>query len=115
MTAKSYVTILRSYRYLVPSEETLIKSIETDELDLDFADGEQKMRLEESMASKTWKTLRIAAKSKLNLFDKIDDKKNLKGFLISETGQEKPKEEPSAAVEEANDEAEGDQANQMKE
>ena len=72
------------------------------------------MRLEESIASKTWKTLRIAAKSKLNLFDKIDDKKNLKGFLISETGQEKP-EEPSAAVEEANDEAEGDQANQMKE
>jgi|SRR6266498_179854 len=29
-------------------------------------------------ASKTWRTLRITSKSKLNLFDKVDDGKNLK-------------------------------------
>jgi len=39
---------------------------------------EEKEEAIKAKASKTWRTLRLASRSKLNLFDKIDDGKNLK-------------------------------------
>ena len=45
--------------------------------------------LVDAKASKTWRTLRMASKSKLNLFDKVDDGRNLK-VLIEAPPEAKP-------------------------
>lgn len=50
-----------------------------DELDLDMAQtDEDKGAAVRSKDSKTWRILRLSAKSKLAAFDKIEDGKNLK-------------------------------------
>jgi THO complex subunit 1 len=50
-----------------------------DELDIDTAQTkEDKENATRAKASKTWRILRLSAKSKLAAFDKIEDGKNLK-------------------------------------
>lgn len=50
-----------------------------DELDMDTAQTkEDKENATRAKASKTWRVLRLSAKSKLAAFDKIEDGKNLK-------------------------------------
>ena len=57
-----------------------------DELDMDTAQTkEDKENATRAKASKTWRILRLSAKSKLAAFDKIEDGKNLK--LLFETPQ----------------------------
>lgn len=46
--------------------------------------GEEKQQAIDARASKLWRTLRIASKSKLNLFDKIDDGNNLQALFEPE-------------------------------
>lgn len=46
--------------------------------------GEEKQQATDARASKLWRTLRIASKSKLNLFDKIDDGNNLQALFQPE-------------------------------
>lgn len=41
---------------------------------------EEKQFLTNARASKLWRTLRIASKSRMNLFDKIDDGNNLQAL-----------------------------------
>ena len=49
-----------------------------DEFDLEMAKSdEEKRAAASSRSSKLWRTLRIASKNKLNLFDRIDDGNNL--------------------------------------
>jgi THO complex subunit 1 len=66
-------------RFTKPSADSLLNGIANDELDIDMAmtDNDKNMSIN-AKSSKTWRTLRIASKSKLNLFDKVDDGKNLK-------------------------------------
>lgn len=45
---------------------------------------DEKLGVSNARASKLWRTLRIASKSKLNLFDKIDDGNNLKALFQAE-------------------------------
>ena len=45
---------------------------------------EEKQEATDARASKLWRTLRIASKSKLNLFDKIDDGNNLQALFQPE-------------------------------
>ena len=79
-------------RYQVPTVESFMQPIENDQLDMDMAMRDEDKRLSmEAKASKTWRALRIASKSKLNLFDKIEDGRNL-GILL------KPPEEVKAAA-----------------
>ena len=51
---------------------------------------EEKQQATDARASKLWRTLRIASKSKLNLFDKIDDGNNLKALF--QPGEEEAKD-----------------------
>ncbi|KAI8964094.1 THO complex subunit 1 transcription elongation factor-domain-containing protein [Daldinia sp. FL1419] len=61
-------------RWRLPDLSVFQKKIETDDLDLDFANSEkEKSEILEAKASKTWRALRIARRSKLAVFDKIDD------------------------------------------
>lgn len=57
---------------------------------------EAKQQATDARASKLWRTLRIASKSKLNLFDKIDDGNNLQALFQPE---EEESEEKTANVE----------------
>ena len=68
----------------MPKAETLVKKVTEIDLDLDFAaTDEEKQALEESKAGKLWRTLRITSKTKLNLFEKLDDGGSL-NILIEE-------------------------------
>ncbi|PYH47221.1 THO complex subunit THO1/HPR1 [Aspergillus saccharolyticus JOP 1030-1] len=68
-----------SERFSVPAADALMMSIMDDELDFDTAQTkEEKDYALRSKASKTWRILRLSAKSKLAAFDKIEDGKNLK-------------------------------------
>lgn len=62
-----------------------------DEMDIDMAqskeDKESGMR---AKASKTWRILRLSAKSKLAAFDKIDDGKNLKMLFETQPAEGTP-------------------------
>ncbi|PYH34962.1 THO complex subunit THO1/HPR1 [Aspergillus neoniger CBS 115656] len=76
-----------SVRFSVPAADSLMMGIMDDELDIDTAqtkeDREYAMR---SKSSKTWRILRLSAKSKLAEFEKIEDGKNLK--ILFETPQQ---------------------------
>lgn len=59
------------------------------ELDLDFAaDDEEKQKLEEAKATKTWRLLRIAAKDRLGRFDKVEDGKSVSCLIQSEAPED---------------------------
>ncbi|TKA66935.1 hypothetical protein B0A49_07104 [Cryomyces minteri] len=65
-------------RYCMPSAESFVASIANDELDMEMAmTDEDKQTLQDAKASKIWRALRIAAKSKLSRFDQVDDGNNL--------------------------------------
>lgn len=55
--------------------------------------GEEKQQATDARASKLWRTLRIASKSKLNLFDRIDDGNNLQALFQPEVEVNKEKTE----------------------
>ncbi|KAI1771287.1 THO complex subunit 1 transcription elongation factor-domain-containing protein [Hypoxylon cercidicola] len=61
-------------RWKLPDLNVFKEKIEADDLDLDFAKNEkEKFEIFEAKASKTWRALRIARRSKLAAFDKVDD------------------------------------------
>ncbi|KAI8628669.1 THO complex subunit 1 transcription elongation factor-domain-containing protein [Xylariaceae sp. FL1651] len=61
-------------RWKLPDLADFKNKIAGDDLDLDFAKNEkEKTQILESKASKTWRALRIARRSKLATFDKIED------------------------------------------
>ncbi len=97
------LTITRRYR--IPTGESFQTAIEEDEFDIQVAKTEEDKQLAtNARASKLWRTLRIASKSKLNLFDKIDDGNNLRA-LFKATGEtetardENSKEVPNVRLE----------------
>lgn len=56
-----------------------MSGITDDDFNIDMAkDDEEKEQSIKAKASKTWRTLRIASRSKLSQLDKIEDGKNLK-------------------------------------
>lgn len=66
-----------------------------DEFDIDMAkEPEEKEAAERSKASKVWRTLRLAARSKLFEFEKIDDGKKIN--LLFASPAEETKDEPAA-------------------
>jgi THO complex subunit 1 len=56
--------------------------VQNVDLDIEMASSaEEKALLEDQKMSKTWRALRLMSKTKLNLFDKVDDGKKLECFL----------------------------------
>ncbi|ROW12233.1 hypothetical protein VMCG_00364 [Cytospora schulzeri] len=77
-------------RYQLPELKSFKRKIQEDELEIEMPMTDQsKAAAIEGKASKTWRALRIASRSKLALFDKIETDENI-GLLFEE---EKPKEE----------------------
>ncbi|KAF2085000.1 nuclear matrix protein [Saccharata proteae CBS 121410] len=95
-------------RLTTPNPEGILKDIQGDELDLEMAmTDEEKQGLQESIASKTWKALRVASKSKLSLFDKVDDGKQLQNLLQSADGGDEAGKDGQAVTEAPDSKAEG--------
>ncbi len=75
-------------RYSIPTPESFQRPIADDDFEIEMAKTDEEKRLAtDARASKLWRTLRIASKNKLNLFDKIDDGNNLK-ILFDVDGDE---------------------------
>jgi THO complex subunit 1 len=59
-----------------------VKEVAGAELDLEMATtDEERQNLQDSKTSKIWRALRLASKTKLSLFDKVDDGRNLERFV----------------------------------
>lgn len=85
-------------KWKLPDLEEFKKKIATDDLDFDFADTEkEKTQLLESKASKTWRALRIARRSKLATFDKIEDWRNVDAIFQELDAEEAKQEEEGTA------------------
>lgn len=72
-------------RYTIPTIESFKGPIAEDDFDMEMAkDEDAKQVVVSSRASKLWRTLRIASRSRLNVFDKIEDGNNLKPLFEPE-------------------------------
>lgn len=79
-------------RYQLPELKSFKRKIQEDELEIEMPMTDQsKAAAIEGKASKTWRALRIASRTKLALFDKIESDENI-GLLFEEE-EEQPKEE----------------------
>lgn len=85
-------------RYLMPTIESFERPIADDDFQIEMSnDAEEKQLAVVARASKLWRTLRVASKSKLNLFDKIDDGNNLKALFEPEGEENRDKSEINGA------------------
>ena len=78
--------------------------IADDEFDMEMAKSDEERRAAaNTRSSKLWRTLRIASKSKLNLFDRIDDGNNLQALFDvpgDENGGKKASENGEGGIDE---------------
>ena len=88
-----------SKRHRVPSMEDYYKSIQVDDLDLDFATEDEKKEIEERKAGKLWRALRASVYEgkRTKLCEAIEDGKKLKALI----GEEEPEVVPEAEAEAA--------------
>lgn len=71
-------------RYLIPAADSFMMAIMDDEMDMDMAQTkDEKDSAARAKASKTWRILRLSAKTKLATFDKIDDGNKLNALFES--------------------------------
>ncbi|KAJ5708108.1 hypothetical protein N7488_007909 [Penicillium malachiteum] len=78
-----------SGRFSIPSTDSLMMSIMDDDMDIDMAQTpDDKEAAVRAKSSKTWRILRLTAKTKLSAFDKIEDGQKLQALF----------EEPAAPV-----------------
>ncbi|KKA22020.1 THO complex subunit Tho1 [Rasamsonia emersonii CBS 393.64] len=79
-------------RFRTPAPDSYMMGIVDDDFDIDMAKTkEEKDDAMRAKASKVWRTLRLTAKSKLGLFDKIEDGNNLKVLFESPQPPEEAK------------------------
>ncbi len=100
-------------RYSVPSLESFRGPIADDEFEVDIAKTKEDKDLAfNARASKIWRMLRLASKTKLKLFDKLEDGKNLQALFPPEGDESEIREEMR---EEIRDEMKEDPKEGMKE
>ena len=82
-------------RYSIPTVESFKSPIADDDFEIDTAkDQEEKQRLKDARASKIWRALRVASKSKFKLFHKIEDGNNLEVLFEPKISQTRSTIEP---------------------
>ncbi|EAQ88945.1 hypothetical protein CHGG_05564 [Chaetomium globosum CBS 148.51] len=87
-------------RYSLPELGSFKDGIEDDDFDIERAtNNESKTSAIESKASKAWRTLRIASKSKLVVFDKIEDDEKIDIIFKDHPVEEADAEEAMAGGE----------------
>lgn len=69
-------------RYSVPTAESFERPLADDDFEIDMCKNDaERVLAEEARASKLWRALRVASKSQLRRFDKIEDGKNMKALF----------------------------------
>lgn len=80
-------------RWKLPELETYKNMIANDNLELEFAKTEkEKAQIIEAKASKTWRALRIASRTRISALDRIDDWQDISA-VFEDPKQAKPAEE----------------------
>ncbi|KAI4159396.1 MAG: hypothetical protein L6R39_000374 [Caloplaca ligustica] len=88
--AQGLEALKRPERYTLPKVEDYKAPILEDEFDMEMArTEEEKEEAGTKRASKMWRALRLASKNRLNLFDRIEDGKDL-GALFDPPPEEPP-------------------------
>jgi len=72
-------------RCAIPTIDNLLHESSTCELDLDFAEGEEKEILRARIDSLTWRAVRATARTSLSRLDKLEPDKKLKDIIDQET------------------------------
>ncbi|PGH11436.1 hypothetical protein AJ80_07115 [Polytolypa hystricis UAMH7299] len=86
-------------RFMTPVIDSYKRGIADDEFNIEMAQTqEEKDEHAKEKASKTWRTLRLASRSKLNLLEKIEDGKNLNILFEPPPALEEPAK-PDATAE----------------
>ncbi|TID25316.1 NAD/NADP-dependent betaine aldehyde dehydrogenase [Venturia nashicola] len=81
--ASSTQQLNETARIMLPNAEALVKEVQMADLDMDFAVSVgEKQQLQESKTSKTWRALRLASKTRLSMFDQVDDGRNLQCLVV---------------------------------
>lgn len=75
------VEALKNPKSHVPTLEQYHAGIQTDELDLDFAQGEEKKEIEERMAGRLWRALRSARGKRFALCEDIKNGENVDALV----------------------------------
>ena len=87
-------------RYALPELSSLKRGIADDEFEIEMPNSDDsKASAIEGKASKTWKALRIASRSRLVVFDKIDDDDKIDIIFEDKAAQETEAEEDAADAE----------------
>lgn len=80
------MAILTSSSYAIPTIDEFKGPIADDDFEIDTAKtNEQKQEFMDARASKLWRTLRIASKSRFNVLDKVDDGPNVQALFEPKT------------------------------
>ncbi|KAK5070703.1 hypothetical protein LTR70_010662 [Exophiala xenobiotica] len=87
------IEALKKKRPHIPTLEDYYKSIQTDELDLDFATEEEKKEIEERTAGKLWRALRSARGKRFALCEEIKNGENLDALIGKVKGEDKQGQE----------------------
>ena len=94
MVAEAGSFLFKVSRYTIPTAESFRGPISEDDFDIDMAKTpEEKQQATNARASKLWRTLRIASKSKLNLLERIDDGNNLQALFQPDEEENREQEE----------------------
>lgn len=86
-------------RYQIPELDSFKRKIQNDEFEIQMPSNEQTKAVAiAGKASKSWRALRIAARTKLAAFDKIDDPKNISIVFeeLTEGDDEQEEDDPTA-------------------
>jgi hypothetical protein len=78
----------------LPTIQSLAKQVETVELDMEFANEEEKKELEAAKNRLNWKALRLAATKDMSLLNKATPK-DIRGLLESDQEIIEHEEHPS--------------------
>ena len=82
----------------MPNAETYAKKVQMTDLDMDMADAdEEKQQLEEKKSSHVWRGLRLASKTQLSSFDKVEHGKGLEALQPAKASNEATGPEVAAA------------------
>lgn len=91
---ESLETLKDPAKWKLPDLAEFKDKIANDDLDLDFAKSEkEKTQILESKASKTWRALRVARRSNLSSYDKVEDWRNVDAIFQELDAEEMQAEE----------------------
>ncbi|WPH02172.1 Hypothetical protein R9X50_00502700 [Acrodontium crateriforme] len=83
--AGGLAALKKASRYTGPSVEELVVGIDADDLDLEFAEGNEAEGLMNAMSNKKWRALRQTRAKRLSMLEKVEPGRTLKEIFMPPT------------------------------